>query len=74
MIRRTKDDVLKSLPNKIQEVIALDVKLGELNPEDRKCLDDLAAKYDSPNAGGQKHSILLVFFHETARIKIPAVW
>ncbi|XP_044759876.1 SWI/SNF-related matrix-associated actin-dependent regulator of chromatin subfamily A-like protein 1 [Coccinella septempunctata] len=72
MIRRTKDQVLQSLPNKNQEIILLDVKLNQLSKEDRNCLVGLALKFNSKK-GTDKHSALLAFFSETARIKIPSV-
>ncbi|RZB39001.1 SWI/SNF-related matrix-associated actin-dependent regulator of chromatin subfamily A-like protein 1 [Asbolus verrucosus] len=73
MIRRTKDDVLKSLPSKTQEVVTLDVNLNEFSEEDRKCLNALAAKYQNQKKSAEKHAILLTFFCETAKIKIPSV-
>lgn len=74
MIRRTKDDVLKMLPNKVQEVVKLDVNLQSLSEEDRLCLNSLANRYNSKKKGTEKHAALLNFFFETARIKIPSVW
>ncbi|KAJ8966600.1 hypothetical protein NQ314_003430 [Rhamnusium bicolor] len=44
MIRRTKEDVLKMLPSKQQEVITLDTKLEEFSEQDRNCLIALAKK------------------------------
>lgn len=74
MIRRTKKDVLKSLPNKTQEVVTLDVKLNQFSEEDRRCLNALAARYNNEKKGNEKHAALLTFFAETAKIKIPSVW
>lgn len=74
MIRRTKDDVLKALPNKSQEVVTLDVDLNQFSEEDKKCLKALALKYQSHKKSAEKHAILLTFFSETAKIKIPSVW
>lgn len=74
MIRRTKDDVLKTLPNKTQEVVTLDVNLNQLSEVDRNCLQTLASRFQSEKKSGQKHAILLTFFSETGRIKIPSVW
>ena len=74
MIRRTKEDVLKSLPNKSQEVVTLDVNLNQFSEEDRKCLNALASKYQSQKKSAEKHALLLTFFSETAKIKIPSVW
>lgn len=73
MIRRTKEDVLKALPDKKQEVITLNPKLEKFSSEDRKCLSDLSQKY-SQNKGSKKHAVLLTFFSETAKIKVPSVW
>ncbi|XP_045478328.1 SWI/SNF-related matrix-associated actin-dependent regulator of chromatin subfamily A-like protein 1 [Harmonia axyridis] len=72
MIRRTKDQVLASMPNKNQEIIMLDVKLDQISKEDRKCLTSLADKFNSKK-GKDQHAALLAFFSETARIKIPSV-
>lgn len=74
MIRRTKGDVLKSLPNKVQEIVHLDVNLSQFSEEDRRSLTALAAKYQSEKKGNDKHAALLTFFAETAKIKIPSVW
>lgn len=74
MIRRTKDEVLKILPNKTQEVVTLDVNLNQFSAEDKKCLNALAEKYANNKKGNEKHAILLTFFSETAKIKIPSVW
>lgn len=73
MIRRTKDDVLKALPNKVQEIVALDVKLDQFSAEDRRCLNALADKYNNGKKI-ERHSALLTFFAESAKIKIPSVW
>lgn len=73
MIRRTKDQVLKSVPNKKQEVVTLNTKLNELPEEDRKCLNALGEQYMMKKGAG-KHAALLTFFSETAKIKIPAIW
>ena len=74
MIRRTKEDVLKSLPNKVHEVVSLDVKLDQLCEEDRKYLNALAEKYMREKRGNEKRSALITFFAETSKIKIPSVW
>lgn len=73
MIRRTKEDVLKSLPDKEQQLIALNVNLEKLSEEDREALSTLAKKYACVKKGNEKHALLLTFFSETAKIKIPAV-
>nr|XP_023019905.1 SWI/SNF-related matrix-associated actin-dependent regulator of chromatin subfamily A-like protein 1 [Leptinotarsa decemlineata] len=72
MIRRTKEEVMKALPNKKQEMITLDTNLSQFSVEDRSCLLGLAEKYREQK-GPQKHSALLKFFSETAAIKIPSV-
>lgn len=74
MIRRSKDDVLKSLPNKIQEVVHLDVNLSHFSEEERRSLMYLAERYQNETRKSEKHSMLLTFFAETAKIKIPSVW
>ncbi|KAF5302073.1 hypothetical protein FQR65_LT08623 [Abscondita terminalis] len=73
MIRRTKRDVLKNIPNKEQHIVELDVKLNQFSDEDRKYLDDLSIKYNSQKKATDKHAALLTFFSETGRIKIPSV-
>lgn len=72
MIRRTKDQVMSAIPNKKQEIVDLDTKISKLPEEHRKCLMDLEQKYMNQKGVG-KHAILLTFFSETAKIKIPAV-
>lgn len=73
MIRRTKDDVLQALPDKKQEIITLKINFNDFSKEDEEILNALNNKYNQKK-GAQKHSILLTFFSETAKIKIPAVW
>lgn len=73
MIRRTKEDVLKALPDKKQELITLKTNLSQFSTEDRECLTALEKKY-SEGKGAQKHTLLLTFFSETAKIKVPSVW
>ncbi|KAK9883170.1 hypothetical protein WA026_001369 [Henosepilachna vigintioctopunctata] len=73
MIRRTKDNVLAAMPNKSQEIVSLDVKLNQFSEEDKKCLTALANKYRDTKKSNEKHAILLTFFSETAKIKIPSV-
>ncbi|KAG5898702.1 hypothetical protein JTB14_030652 [Gonioctena quinquepunctata] len=60
------------LPDKKQEIITLDTNLSQFSEEDRTCLLSLANKYNEQK-GANKHRILLTFFAETARIKIPSV-
>lgn len=74
MIRRSKADVLKSLPNKVQEIVRLDVNLSQFSEEDRRSLTALATKYQNERRRNEKHAVLLTFFAETAKIKIPSVW
>ncbi|KAF5287505.1 hypothetical protein FQA39_LY04133 [Lamprigera yunnana] len=71
MIRRTKNDVLKCLPNKEQQIIKLDVKLDQFSEEDRNYLNALADEYSQQKSN--KQAILLTFFNETCKIKIPSV-
>ncbi|XP_066137619.1 SWI/SNF-related matrix-associated actin-dependent regulator of chromatin subfamily A-like protein 1 isoform X2 [Euwallacea fornicatus] len=72
MLRRKKEDVLGSLPSKTHEVVKLDLNLNRLNEEDRKRLESLSTQFSSVKSR-DKHALLLTFFSETAKIKIPAV-
>lgn len=74
MIRRTKEEVLKMLPNKKQEVISLDVNLNSFSEEDRMKLNSLAESYCRIKRATDKQAALLSYFAETARIKIPSIW
>lgn len=74
MIRRTKNDVLQSLPNKTREVIKLDLTLSKISENELKCLDQLMTHYKAQEKGHNKHRALLSLFSETANIKIPSVW
>lgn len=74
MIRRTKDDVLKMLPDKVQEVIKLDVNLTNISEEDKRKLQALAENYCKNKRAVDKQAALLTYFAETAKIKIPSVW
>lgn len=74
MIRRTKEDVLKMLPEKKQQVITLDVKLNQMSEDDRRNLSMLATEYNNVKRGCDKQAALLTFFAETCKIKIPFVW
>lgn len=74
MIRRTKEIVLANLPNKTQEVVTLDVNLNQFSENDRRTLNALAARYRQEKKSAEKHAILLTFFSETAKIKIPSIW
>lgn len=74
MIRRKKDEVLGSLPNKKQEVIKLDLKLNQLAIEDKKRLETLSTQFENSAKSKDRHSILLTFFCETAKLKMSAVW
>ncbi|VEN34263.1 unnamed protein product [Callosobruchus maculatus] len=76
MIRRTKQDILKSLPKKSQQLITLfdySSDKTQITEEDKELMKVLGEKYASKK-GTDKHSILLTLFAETARIKIPPVW
>ncbi|KAK4874248.1 hypothetical protein RN001_013608 [Aquatica leii] len=73
MIRRTKEDVLKALPNKEQQIVELDVNLNQFSEDDRKFLNSLAHKYNRQKKASDKQAALLTFFSETSRIKIPPV-
>nr|CAI5846457.1 unnamed protein product [Callosobruchus analis] len=75
MIRRTKQDVLRALPKKSQQLVTLFNYASdktEITKEDKELMKILGEKYASKK-GTDKHSILLTFFAETARIKIPQV-
>lgn len=74
MIRRKKEDVLGSLPSKSEEVIKLNMNLGSLDEKDKTVLEQLSNQYVESKRPSDKHSILITFFCETAKIKIPAVW
>lgn len=74
MIRRTKDEVLKCLPDKAREIVMLDVNLNQFSVEDRRSLNSLADNYNRQKKSIAKHAALLTFFSESAKIKIPSVW
>lgn len=74
MIRRTKENVLKMLPDKKQEVITLDIKLSQLSEEERNYLTTLSVQFYSVEKGISKHAALISFFSETSKIKVPSVW
>lgn len=74
MIRRTKDEVLKCLPDKAREIVMLDVNLNQFSVEDRRSLNALADNYNRQKKAGEKHAALLTFFSESSKIKIPSVW
>ncbi|KAJ8934749.1 hypothetical protein NQ318_004599 [Aromia moschata] len=73
MIRRTKDDVLKALPNKKQEIIKLDTNLQEFSDQDKECLNALALRYNQQKNLAENHAVLLKYFVTTAKMKIPSV-
>ncbi|CAH1183107.1 unnamed protein product [Phaedon cochleariae] len=72
MIRRTKEQVLKGLPKKEREIHMLNTNLSQFPAEDRAVLEKLGQDYISQH-GSKKHSLLLTFFSETAKIKVPSV-
>lgn len=74
MIRRRKEDVLGSLPNKKQEVIKLNVHLNHLDIQNKQLFENLSSQITSSDKAKDKHAILLTLFCETAKIKIPSVW
>lgn len=74
MIRRTKNDVLQSLPKKTRKIIKLDLSLSQISKEEQKCLDHLISQYKATKKGHNKHTALLSLFSETANLKIPSVW
>lgn len=74
MIRRTKNDVLQSLPSKTREIVKLDLSLSHISKAEQKCLEELINNFNAKKRGQEKHSALLCLFSETANIKIPSVW
>lgn len=72
MIRRTKTEVLTSLPEKSREIIKLDVGLNRLSENERLCLSQMVNNYVGKKAQ-DKHMALLALFAESAKIKIPSV-
>ncbi|XP_025835934.1 SWI/SNF-related matrix-associated actin-dependent regulator of chromatin subfamily A-like protein 1 [Agrilus planipennis] len=73
MIRRTKDEVLKSLPEKKRQVVTLDVDLKQLKEDEQIHFNTLASKCNKLKMGPDKQGALLLFFAETSKIKIPSV-
>lgn len=74
MIRRTKEQVLQMLPDKVQEVISLDVNLDQFSEDEKNKLTALAQDYCKVKKAQDKQAALLTFFAESAKIKIPSVW
>ncbi|CAG9765867.1 unnamed protein product [Ceutorhynchus assimilis] len=73
MIRRRKDDVLGTLPQKTQEVVKLDVNLNSLDATEKALIENLSRSFVNTAKARDKHAILLTFFAETGKIKIPSV-
>ncbi|XP_065173946.1 SWI/SNF-related matrix-associated actin-dependent regulator of chromatin subfamily A-like protein 1 [Atheta coriaria] len=69
MIRRTKDTISAlDLPEKVQEIIHLNISEADLNVKELEVLKDTDMKKNANNI-----QLILPFFHNTAKIKIPAV-
>ncbi|XP_063386918.1 SWI/SNF-related matrix-associated actin-dependent regulator of chromatin subfamily A-like protein 1 [Cydia fagiglandana] len=72
LIRRTKEEVLTELEQKTRESVLLDETLLEFTKEDKTGLTQMAESYRSSRAS-ERHTALLNFFSESARVKIPAI-
>ncbi|XP_063626142.1 SWI/SNF-related matrix-associated actin-dependent regulator of chromatin subfamily A-like protein 1 [Cydia splendana] len=72
LIRRTKEEVLTELEQKTRESVLLDETLLEFTKEDKTGLTQMAESYRSCRAS-ERHTALLNFFSESARVKIPAI-
>ncbi|XP_075980389.1 SWI/SNF-related matrix-associated actin-dependent regulator of chromatin subfamily A-like protein 1 [Anticarsia gemmatalis] len=72
LIRRTKEQVLTKLEEKTRESVLLDETLLQYNQEEQKGLSKMAEMYKS-STSSDKHSALITYFAESARVKIPAI-
>lgn len=72
LIRRTKEQVLTNLEEKIRESVLLDSTLLRYSAEDEAGLSQLADTYRSTSKA-EKHAALINFFSESARVKLPAI-
>ncbi|KAI5637782.1 hepA-related protein (HARP) domain-containing protein [Phthorimaea operculella] len=72
LIRRTKEQVLTKLEGKTRESVILDSTLLEFTKEDHEELSQMAKKYKTTKSA-EKHTALINFFSESARVKIPAI-
>ncbi|XP_013148259.1 PREDICTED: SWI/SNF-related matrix-associated actin-dependent regulator of chromatin subfamily A-like protein 1 isoform X2 [Papilio polytes] len=72
LIRRTKEQVLTNLESKTRETVLLDDALLQFSKEEQQELSQMAASCrDSRPA--DRHSALITYFTESARVKIPAI-
>ncbi|XP_059048695.1 SWI/SNF-related matrix-associated actin-dependent regulator of chromatin subfamily A-like protein 1 [Achroia grisella] len=72
LIRRTKEQVLTTLEEKTRESILLDQTLLQFTNKNREELSQMAEKYKSTKSG-DKHTALINYFSESAKVKIPAI-
>ncbi|XP_026732874.1 SWI/SNF-related matrix-associated actin-dependent regulator of chromatin subfamily A-like protein 1 [Trichoplusia ni] len=72
LIRRTKEQVLTKLEEKTRETVMLDETLLQYTGQQGKGLSDMAEAYKASRSG-DKHSALITYFSESARVKIPAI-
>ncbi|XP_068617789.1 SWI/SNF-related matrix-associated actin-dependent regulator of chromatin subfamily A-like protein 1 [Battus philenor] len=72
LIRRTKEQVLVKLEGKTRESVLLDQSLLQFTTEECKDLSRMAETYKTTRSA-DKHSALITFFSESAKVKIPAI-
>ncbi|KAM3957943.1 SWI/SNF-related matrix-associated actin-dependent regulator of chromatin subfamily A-like protein 1 [Aphomia sociella] len=72
LIRRTKEQVLTTLEEKTRETVLLDQSLLDFTNENREQLSQMAERYKSTKSA-EKHTALINFFSESAKVKIPAI-
>lgn len=72
LIRRTKEQVLTKLEEKTRESVLLDETILKFDKEDEKGLSQMAEVYKSSKST-DRHSALITFFAESAKVKIPAI-
>uniref|UniRef100_F6ZN89 SWI/SNF-related matrix-associated actin-dependent regulator of chromatin subfamily A-like protein 1 n=1 Tax=Ciona intestinalis TaxID=7719 RepID=F6ZN89_CIOIN len=74
MLRRTKDDVLHQLPPKLRRTVALDVSIEKASIKQRKLLEASQSAVNQKGlSAAEKHGILLQYFNETAKFKLPGI-
>ncbi|XP_078494415.1 SWI/SNF-related matrix-associated actin-dependent regulator of chromatin subfamily A-like protein 1 [Ciona intestinalis] len=74
MLRRTKDDVLHQLPPKLRRTVALDVSVEKASIKQRKLLEASQSAVNQKGlSAAEKHGILLQYFNETAKFKLPGI-
>ncbi|XP_014371346.2 SWI/SNF-related matrix-associated actin-dependent regulator of chromatin subfamily A-like protein 1 isoform X1 [Papilio machaon] len=72
LIRRTKEQVLTTLESKTRETVLLDESLLQFSKEDQKELSEMADTWRASRPS-DKHSALISYFTESARVKTPAI-